>query len=173
MESEITTNTTQKPILSESSALFVPFEPMSWDYDALLDGDGQFHTALDYCDIQSPPMMGIYTMHKSAWPDGSLHKRKTFAVPRRTASGAREHQPMSVAETLWQALLSFCEHRCHTINYDMRGGHRIRIQSGFHDGKQWQFRGSSWEQVTKKAVLTLMPGYWTNNPSSATSGASS
>ena len=139
-----------------------PFDPMCWDHDSRLDGDGRFELALDYLDCQSPPMMGVYSHHINGWPDDSICTRYTFAVPRRTTTGAREHQPMSVAETLWQALLSYCMDRCHIIHYDLRGGHRIRIESGNHDAKQWQFRGSSWEQVTKKAVLTIMPGYWTN-----------
>lgn len=151
-----------------SDAGFVPFDPMSWEHDPRLEGDGVFGLALDYCDIQMAPLMGIYSVHQTAWPDGSRCQRKTWAVPRRPASGAREHQPMSIAETLWQALLSFCEHHCHTIHYDMRGGHRIRIYSGHHDGRHWQFHGSSWEQATKKAVLTLMPGYWTNDEMTST-----
>lgn len=156
-------NPPQQPSSVDSNALFVPFEPMSWEHDPSLDGEGCFGLALDYCDIQVPPTMGIYHVALTAWPDGQLVRNKVFATPRRSSAGARCLQPMSVAETLWQALLHFCDRHCHVIHYDLRGGHRIRIDSGHHDGKHWQFRGSSWEQVTKKAVLTLMPGYWTNS----------
>lgn len=161
-------NTTDTP--PDTSALGVPFDPLSWDHEPRLDGDGQFGLALDYSDIQSPPLMAIHTMHLGAWPDGTIQEHQTFAVPRQTSAGAREHQPMSVAETLWQALLSFCDHHCHVIHYDLRGGHRIRIDSGHHDGKCWHFHGASWEQVTKKAVLTLMPGYWMNVKGSQEAG---
>lgn len=153
-------------LMKTESISSTPFDPMSWEHDPNLEGDGAFGVALDYGDVQAPPLMGIYSIHQNAWPDGSRCQRKTWAVPKLTASGAREHQPMSIAETLWQALLGFCQHHCHTINYDMRGGHRIRIQSGHHDAKQWHFQGASWEQVTKKAVMMMMPGYWTNIESS-------
>ena len=159
MSTESTTNEQEAPSAMPGSS---PFDPMCWDHEPRLDGDGVFKLALEYIDCQTPPMMAVQTIHMDKWPDGTTCHRKTFAVLRRTQSGAREHQPMSVSETLWQALLSFCMDRCHIIHYDMRGGHRIRIESGSHDSKQWQFRGASWEQVTKKAVLTMMPGYWTN-----------
>lgn len=135
------------------------FDPMCWDHEPQLEGDGSF--GLGYIDVQTPPAMAVQTIPMDKWPNGTTCHRKIFAVLRQTQTGVREHQPMSVAETLWQALLSFCEVHCHLVHYDMRGGHRIRIESGNHDAKQWQFRGSSWEQVTKKAVCTLMPGYWT------------
>ncbi len=70
---------------------------------------------------------------------------------------------MSCAEALWVALLSYCESRNDKLLYDLRGNHRIRIDSGLHDGKRWEFRGSTWEQAVKKAVLTVMPGYWSND----------
>lgn len=70
-------------------------------------------------------------------------------------------EPVTLHDYLWRCLCQHCSHACHTWHASQRGEFSLAIESGRHDGQRWQFQAATWNDLVERAVMTLLPGWWT------------
>ena len=129
-------------------------------HDPELDTDGGFfcHLKLHEQILDLPKREKLKTLSFPNGPKAGDEVYGTATIYLHSLNGTL--QASSLAEYLWLVLLKLCDVECHTIHYDLRGAHRIRINSGHHDGRTQHFLGASFEQVVKKACLGMLPEFW-------------
>lgn len=136
---------------------------LSYEFDPKLDVGGvigQNHEHVQRHPIQSAIM--------NAWHDGTRVDGTIYALPRKTANGNVTLVPVSLTEVLWRALESFCEWDNSDLKYIQQSptASRLFSLSEIHVGNFDRFRkfcGHDFDQTVKKAVMSLIPGYWTPN----------
>ena len=133
----------------------LPFDLFSPEYLSELNVPGWFAPFGQFPDIQAPPreVQHIINQRTSQTSKQFLYRVAIYE------NNIPNFRWLSITETLLLVLKSFCTNNSAklSISYFSHWEISIHLPIG---SKHYSFSGSSLEQVLKKAIVILLPGYW-------------